>query len=392
MQTLPSTLLPIVLSFVVVGCSKPEPTVEPIRAVKVVTVGIDRIESGAEFAGEVRARVETRLGFRVAGKIIQRPVEVGQRVKPGQLLAQLDSQDYRLAAEAAKAQVSAAATNRNLAATEYKRFKELKDQNFISGAELERRDTALKAGDAQLEQAQAQLSSQRNQAAYTNLTAEVAGVITGVEAERGQVVAAGTPVVRIATDGPRDVVFSVPEDGVALVKPGSAVSVRSWSTAGLRQGVVREVAAVADPITRTYQIKVSLDDKDAASAPPLGATVYVVPQAFARSGVDVIKLPTSALKQDGKTTAVWVLDTASMTVKSQPVVIATADGNEAVVSSGLTPGMKVVSAGVHVLQAGQKVTIYKDKEKGKEKDKESAASAAAPASSAVTTTAIPAAK
>ena len=103
MQTLPSTLLPIVLSFVVVGCSKPEPTVEPIRAVKVVTVGIDRIESGAEFAGEVRARVETRLGFRVAGKIIQRPVEVGQRVKPGQLLAQLDSQDYRLAAEAAKA-------------------------------------------------------------------------------------------------------------------------------------------------------------------------------------------------------------------------------------------------------------------------------------------------
>lgn len=392
MQTLPSTLLPIVLSFVVVGCSKPEPTVEPIRAVKVVTVGIDRIESGAEFAGEVRARVETRLGFRVAGKIIQRPVEVGQRVKPGQLLAQLDSQDYRLAAEAAKAQVSAAATNRNLAATEYKRFKELKDQNFISGAELERRDTALKAGDAQLEQAQAQLSSQRNQAAYTNLTAEVAGVITGVEAERGQVVAAGTPVVRIATDGPRDVVFSVPEDGVALVKPGSAVSVRSWSTAGLRQGVVREVAAVADPITRTYQIKVSLDDKDAASAPPLGATVYVVPQAFARSGVDVIKLPTSALKQDGKTTAVWVLDTASMTVKSQPVVIATADGNEAVVSSGLTPGMKVVSAGVHVLQAGQKVTIYKDKEKGKEKDKESAASAATPASSAVTTTAIPAAK
>ena len=243
-----------------------------------------------------------------------------------------------------------------------------------------------------MEQAQAQLSSQRNQAAYTNLTAEVAGVITGVEAERGQVVAAGTPVVRIATDGPRDVVFSVPEDGVALVKPGSAVSVRSWSTAGLRQGVVREVAAVADPITRTYQIKVSLDDKDAASAPPLGATVYVVPQAFARSGVDVIKLPTSALKQDGKTTAVWVLDTASMTVKSQPVVIATADGNEAVVSSGLTPGMKVVSAGVHVLQAGQKVTIYKDKEKGKEKDKESAASAATPASSAVTTTAIPAAK
>ncbi len=378
--------LPLVVSLVLSGCSKPEPTVEPIRAVKIVTVGVDRIESGAEFAGEVRARVETRLGFRVAGKIINRPVEVGQRIKPGQMLAQLDSQDYRLAAEAAKAQVSAAATNRNLAATEYKRFKELKDQNFISGAELERRDTALKAGDAQLEQAQAQLSSQRNQAGYTSLTSDVAGIVTAVEAERGQVVAAGTPVVRIATDGPRDVVFSVPEDGVALIKPGSAVSVRSWSSAGLRQGVVREVAAVADPVTRTYQIKVSLDDKDTASAPPLGATVYVVPQAFARSGVDVIKLPTSALKQDGNTTAVWVLDTTSMTVKSQPVVIATADGNEAVLSSGLTPGMKVVSAGVHVLQAGQKVTIYKDKDK----DSSKAAQITAPAASAATS--IPAAK
>ena len=382
--------VPLVFSIFVVGCSKPAATVEPIRAVKVVTVGIDRIESGAEFAGEVRARVETRLGFRVAGKIIHRPVEVGQSIKPGQMLAQLDSQDYRLAAEAAKAQVSAAATNRNLAATEYKRFKELKDQNFISGAELERRDTALKAGDAQLEQAQAQLSSQRNQAGYTSLTSDVAGIVTAVEAERGQVVAAGTPVVRIATDGPRDVVFSVPEDGVALIKPGSAVSVRSWSSAGLRQGVVREVAAVADPVTRTYQIKVSLEDKDAASAPPLGATVYVVPQAFARSGVDVIKLPTSALKQDGKTTAVWVLVTTSMTVKSQPVVIATADGNEAVVSSGLNPGMKVVSAGVHVLQAGQKVTIYKDKDKEKDKDKTAALAKAA--ASAVGTTTIPAAK
>ena len=351
----------LALGVFLAGCSKPQPSVEPIRAVKVITVGVEKMESGAEFAGEVRARVESRLGFRVAGKIIRRPVEVGQRVVPGQLLAQLDSQDYRLAADAAKAQVTAAATNRNLADTEYKRFKELKDQNFISGAELERRDTALKAGEAQLEQAQAQLSSQRNQAAYTNLTAEVAGIVTAVEAERGQVVGAGTPVVRIAQDGPRDVVFSVPEDRVAMIKPGSQVSVRSWSSAGTRQGQVREVAAVADPVTRTYQIKVSLDAKDATAAPPLGATVYVVPQVFARTGIEVIKLPTSALKQDGKTTAVWVLDTATMTVKSQPVEIATADGNDAVIASGLQPGMVVVSAGVHVLQAGQKVTIYKDK-------------------------------
>lgn len=357
--------MPLVASFSVValmsGCTKPVPAEEPIRAVKVLTVAVDSIQSGAEFSGEVRARVESRLGFRVAGKIVQRPVEVGQRVKAGQLLAQLDVQDYRLAAEGAKAQVAAAATNRNLAEADYKRFKELKDQNFISGAELERRDATLKAAQAQLEQAQVQLAGQRNQAAYTSLLADVSGVVTAVEAEAGQVVAAGTPVVRIAQDGARDVVFAVPEDRVAVIKPGTSVDVRSWTGGANRKGLVREVAASADPVTRTYQVKVSLDVKDATAAPPLGATVYVTPEVFSRVGIPVIKLPTSALKQDGKTTAVWVLDKASMTVKSQPVEIATADGNDAIIASGLAPGMLVVSAGVHVLQAGQKVTLYKEK-------------------------------
>jgi multidrug efflux pump subunit AcrA (membrane-fusion protein) len=122
--------------------------------------------------------------------------------------------------------------------------------------------------------------------------------------------------------------------------------------------LVREVAASADPVTRTFGVKVSLDTKDAL---PLGTTVSVVPQAFDRSGVQVIKLPTSALQHDGKSASVWLLDTASMTVKLQPIQIATADGNEVVVAGGLQPGMVVVAAGVHVLQPGQKVTIYKDK-------------------------------
>lgn len=354
--------LPLAAAIVLVACSKPAPVEEPVRAVKVLTVGMGSMQSGAEFAGEVRARVESRLGFRVGGKITQRPVEVGQRVKAGQLLAQLDPQDFRLAAEAAKAQVAQAATNRNLAAADYKRFKELKDQNFISGAEVERREATLNAAQAQLEQAQAQLSGQRNQAAYTNLLADVSGVVTAVEAERGQVVAAGTPVVRIAQDGPRDIVFSVPEDRVSMIKEGSGVDVRAWSAGDNLKGMVREVAASADPVTRTYQVKVSLDVANPKDAPPLGSTVYVSPQAFARSGVAVIKLPTSAFKQDGKTSAVWVLDPATMTVRSQPVEIATADGNDVVVSAGLTPGMLVVSAGVHVLTPGQKVSIYKEKE------------------------------
>lgn len=134
---------------------------------------------------------ESRLGFRVAGKLSQRAVQLGEHVKAGQLLAQLDAQDYRLAADAARAQLAVAASNRDQAAADFKRFKELKDQDFISGAEFERRTTALKAAQAQVEQVQAQLASQGNQADYTRLTADVSGVVTAVEAEQGQVLSAG---------------------------------------------------------------------------------------------------------------------------------------------------------------------------------------------------------
>ena len=354
-------VLPMLFVLLLSACSKPAPTQEPVRAVKVISVAVQGVQSGAEFAGEVRARVESRLGFRVPGKMTQRLVDAGQRVKAGQLLAQLDAQDFRLAGDAARAQVAAAATNRTLAEADYKRYKELKDQNFISGAEVERRDATLKAAQAQLEQAQAQLSSQSNQTKYTALVADVSGVVVAVEAERGQVVAAGATIFRIAQDGPRDVVFSVPEDRVAMVKLGAPVAVRSWSGGAVRNGTVREVAASADVVTRTYQVKVSLAAADGKDALPLGATVYVAPQMFARTDLQVIKLPTSALKRDGATTAVWVLDPATMTLRSQPVEVATADGNDAVISGGLRPGMLVVVAGVHVLQAGQKVTLYKDR-------------------------------
>lgn len=350
-----TVLLTLGAALVLAACSKPAPPAEPVRSVKLLTVGASGFESRSEFSGEVRARVESRLGFRVAGKIVRRQAELGQRVKAGQVLAQLDAQDYKLAADAARAQVAAAQTNRDLAAADYKRFAALKDQNFISGAELERRDTTLKAAQAQLEQAQAQLSSQGNQAGYATLVADVSGVITAIEAEPGQVVTAGTPVVRIAQDGPRDVVFSVPEDKVAAIKPGSDVAVRLWAANASVTGKVREVAASADPVTRTYPVKVSLPAGDTAA---LGATAYVMPASLGHAGVQVIKLPTSALRQEGKTTAVWVLDKATMTVKSQPVQIATADGNQAVIAAGLEPGMQVVAAGVHVLQPGQKVTVY----------------------------------
>ena len=348
------------LSFVLAlaACSPAPAPPEPIRAVKVLTVGAANFESTPEFAGEVKPRTESRLGFRVAGKLVRRQAELGQRVRAGEVLAQLDPQDLRLAADAAGAQLAAAQTNRELAAADLKRYAALKEQNFISGAELERRESSLKAAQAQFDQAQAQLSSQRNQAGYATLVADVAGVVTGVEAEPGQVVSAGSPVVRIAQDGPRDVVFAVPEDKIAMVRPGSDVSVRVWTDGKTLAGKVREVSASADPVTRTFQVKVSIAGPD---APALGSTVTVLPQSLGHAGASVIKLPTSALRQEGLGTAVWVLDPQSMTLKSQPVQVATADGNEAVIAAGLRPGMLVVSAGVHVLSPGQKVTVYQDR-------------------------------
>ena len=341
------------------GCSKPVPQEEPVRAVKVMTVGMGSLQYGFEYAGEVRARVESRLGFRVAGKMVKRHVDLGQHVTAGTVLAQLDAQDYRLSADAAKAQYTAALTNRDLIAADFKRFTELRAQNFISGAELERREASLKAAQAQLDQAQAQLSGQANQAAYTTLTADVSGVVTSTDAEPGQVVAAGTPVIRIAQDGPRDVVFAVPEDKVRQIRIGSTADVKVWSDDQVLKGTVREVAASADPVTRTFMVKVGLSAKDDL---PLGSTVNVTPQALKRSGLQAIKIPTSALHQDGHHAAVWVLDKTRMTVRLVPIVMGTADGNDVVVTGGLQAGDWVVSTGVHVLSPDQKVTIFKEKE------------------------------
>lgn len=343
-----------------VGCSKPAPAPEPVRAVRTMTVTSGVAGGTHDFAAEVRARTESRLAFRVPGKMVSRQAELGQRVRAGQVLARLDAGDLALGEQAAAAAAQAAATQHALAAAEFKRFQDLRAQGFISAWELERRESALKATQAQAEQARAQADVQRNQAGYAALTATAAGVITAVDAEPGAVLAAGTPVLRLAHDGPRDAVFTVPEDGVtalrALIGRKAALRVRAWGAPGeALPATVREVAAAADPATRTFLVKADLG----AAAVQLGQTLTVSIDQPPRPGV--VKLPLSALmQQQGQSTqsAVWLLDPASMTVKVQPVVVAGADGNEVVVASGLSPGQVVVTAGVHVLTAGQKVRLY----------------------------------
>lgn len=350
------SLLALSCALAIAACSKPEAVQEPVRAVKVITVGAGTLTSGGEFAGEVRARVESRLGFRVAGKITQRQAEMGQHVNAGAVLAQIDASDYQLAVQAAQAQVAGARTQRDLAQAEYKRYEGLRAQNFISAAELERREASLKAAQSTLDQALAQAQNQGNQSAYTQLRADVSGVITSVDGEVGQVVAAGTPVFRLAQDGPRDAVFAVSENMVMRLQKGQRMSAVMAQGGPTVQGRIREIAGSADPVTRTFNVKLALESGEKL---PLGASVNVQAAGLTVNPSTVIKVPTSALRQEGKGSAVWVLDEAKMTVSSQAVEVGTADNNEAVIASGLTAGQRIVSAGVHVLNPGQKVTVYK---------------------------------
>lgn len=344
------------LALAVGACSRHESAPEPVRAVRTMMVQPGQGEAVLEYAGEVRARVESALGFRVGGKITQRLVELGQPVRAGQVLAQLDPTDLRLGQEAARASVNAAQVNRDQVLADVRRFRELRAQGFISAAELERHESALKAAEANLAQARAQAGVQVNQAGYASLLADAAGVITGVEAEPGQVIGAGTPVLRLAHDGPRDVVFTVPEDGITALrelrgKPG-AIKVRRWGQAAVLPATVREVAAAADPVTRTFTVKADIGRAEVS----LGQTATV--QIDARTPGNAVRLPLTALLRKDGASAVWVLDGRNLTVSLQPVQVASVGRDSVLLASGLKPGQEVVTAGVHVLQPGQKVKRY----------------------------------
>jgi RND family efflux transporter MFP subunit len=339
------------------GCSRPAPAPEPVRAVRTITVGAQPSGWAIDYAGEVRARVESRLSFRVGGKMVSRQVEVGDSVKAGQVLARLDPLDLRLGQEAARSGLEAARVNAEQASADFTRFKELRDQGFISAADLERRESTYKTAKAQFEQSQAQTSVQSNQTRYSTLAADAGGVITAVEAEPGAVLSAGTPVLRLAQDGPRDVVFSVPEQHAAQLRAlegqPNTLQVRLWGAGETTAPAsVREVAAAADPATRTFLVKA-----DIGRAPvKLGQTATVSLPVPPVAGT--FKLPLAAVfEQQGKS-AVWLLDKATMTVRSQVVQVAGAEGNMVLVSGGLSAGQTVVSAGVHTLTPGQKVTLY----------------------------------
>ncbi|MGZ8319611.1 MAG: efflux RND transporter periplasmic adaptor subunit, partial [Telluria sp.] len=237
------------------ACSKEAPKTEDIRPVRAIVVGSSDIDVNADFAGEVRPRVESRLGFRVGGKITARKVDVGAVVKRGQVLMQLDPQDLQLTQAQARAALRAAETQRDLARADLKRYEELRATNFVSQAVLDARRSAFTSAQANVEAARAGFSAQSNQAGYATLTSDIDGVVTAVNAEVGQVVAPGTAVVNVANPNEKEVVIALPEDKVDAMRKVSNVTVRLWSNPNVAlAGKIREVSPVADPATRTYAV------------------------------------------------------------------------------------------------------------------------------------------
>lgn len=350
---LPRAVLAAPLFLVMLAaCDKPAPKADDVRPVRVVELAAGNGTERIEFSGDVRPRYESRLGFRVGGKIVERKVDVGATVRDGQVLMRLDPQDLRLAETQARAQLRAAETQRDLAQADFKRHQGLRAANFVSQAVLDAKQSALRAAQANVEAARAALSGQSNQAGYATLAADVDGVVTAIDAEVGQVVAAGAPVARVARTDEKEVVIGVPEDRVGQLRRVEGVSVRLWANREQAiVGKIREVSPVADPATRTYTVKVAL---------PPGADVRLgmtatVELATGAAHASSLRLPLSALVQDKGATSVWVVEQGAVHLRR--VQLAGQWGNDLLVSGGVQPGQKVVTAGVHLLKPGQKVRI-----------------------------------
>ena len=329
---------------------------DEIRPVRVIKIGVTEAARRIEYAGEVRARYETRLAFRVPGKIVERLAEVGSAVRPGQVVARLDGSDLKLAAASARAQVKSLELQRNLAESDFKRYRELREKNFISQAEYDRRANALATAESQLAAAKAQAAQAANQVAYANLVADVAGVVTAVEAEAGQVVAAGQTVVRVAQPGEKEVVFAVPEAQREMVSQSNALAVTLNAMPGKTwKAKLRELSPAADPVTRTYAARATI--LEAGEAIELGMSAAVEVTAGAARKIEV---PIAALHSRGAKPQVFVVEPKG-TVRAQDVKTGGVSGERVVIESGLAPGDVVVAAGAQLLRPGQRVRVLDEK-------------------------------
>lgn len=339
---------------VLAGCSEEvEQAREIIRPVKVIEIAAAETSRTVSYSGSVRARSEMALAFRVGGKITERPVDIGDRVDAGQVLARLDATDLNLSVRSAEANLSAAERQVETTRLARDRAERLRAKNVAAQSQLEEAGLAYNQATATRDAALAELEQARNQAAYADLLSASAGIVTAIEAEPGQVVAAGTPVVSVALDGEKEVAIAVPETDILAFSLGKSVAVRFWSDAKLElTGKVREISGSADPRSRTFAVRVSLTDDPRIL---LGMTATV--EATVATGTELVSIPLSALAKGAPDAIVWTVDPLDSTVHSRPVEVGTFAADGVSIADGLKPGDTVVVAGTQFMREGMKVRL-----------------------------------
>ena len=339
-------LLPLALA----GCGEPADHDDPrIRPPLVRVATVERAEAGSRaFTGVVVARTQSDLGFRVAGKVLERRVETGQSVKRGQLLLRLDPADLALQAQSQQRAVDAARARAKKAANDLARYRGLVASGAVSAAEFDQINAAAEAARADLSAAQAQANVAQNATGYAGLLAAADGVVVETLAEPGQVVSAGQAVFTLAPSGARDVVFAVAD-------PRQLASNATFTVALLADpsvkasGSLRDISPQADPQTRTWQVRLALANPPTAMA--LGASATIALPESASAGFAV---PASALSRLGQQPALFVIDEKN---RAQPraVTLGGYSAPSVFIRSGLRPGDRVITAGVSKLRAGEQV-------------------------------------
>ena len=344
----------VALAALAAGCSREaEPVLPDIRPVRTVTVEKQDLGDTVQLTGHVRARDEASLGFRIGGRMIERPVNLGDRVQAGQTLARLDPVDEQNALRSAQANLNSANGIVTRTRNDFERQQTLLRQGHTTRARFDQAQQELQTAESKVKDAQAQLQIAQDRVGFTELKADAPGVITGVAAEPGEVVQAGRTIVQVARDGGRDAVFDVPS-GILRAAPGDTEVTVSLADDPRVQatGSVREVAPQADPVTRNFQVKVGLENPPVAMR--LGSTVTGNAQL---PSAPVIAVPASALTKYDNKPAVWVVDKAANTVAIRNVEVKRHDPSLVVISNGLENGDIVVTAGVQALYPGRKVRL-----------------------------------
>jgi RND family efflux transporter MFP subunit len=341
-------------SAILTGCNEePETAAPEIRPVRTVTVEESKSAVPVVLTGRIAALDEASLGFRVSGRMIERAINVGNRVQAGQLLARLEPHNELNALRSAKADLAAAQAKLTQVSNHFDRQQTLLSQGWTTRANFDQAKREMQTAEAQVESAEAQLEAAHDQVSFTELKADAEGVVTAVGAEPGEVVQAGQMIVRLARQGGRDAVFDVPAQVLRSAPNDPLINVRLADDATVSTtGRVREVAPQADPVTRTFEVKVGLTDPPEAMR--LGATVTGTVQMDA---VPVIEIPASALTKFNGDPAVWVVEPTTLTIATRNVEVLRFDPATVTVSQGLDKGDVVVTAGVQALRPGQKVRL-----------------------------------